>query len=240
MVDDIQEIEDIPKNLITVLYGPEGIGKTILAASLGDNNLFVTTERSQVSLSNFPDLAAKSRILKLKTFDRFTKLISQLTKGEVVADHVIIDTFPGLCDMKLEEQLRKVDFNRKHKDVNSLEDYQLLREHMKGPIKHLVNLDGISVTFIAHERIPEPEQYAKGDRLARPNVPFKVFQLLNGYTNLTAYMHRVNSKEHGPIRALQTESTQSHVAKTHIPMSALISDKKFIEVIRNWKGINNV
>jgi hypothetical protein len=237
VVDDIVDIDDIPKNLIMVLYGPEGVGKTILASSLGDNNLIVTTERSQVSLSNFPELKKKTRRLKLQTFDRFTKLIGQLAKGEVEADHVIIDTFPGLCDMKLAEQLRKVDFNRKHPDVNSLEDYQLLREHMKGPIKHLAALDGISVTFIAHERIPEPDQFSKGDRLTRPNVPFRVFQLLNGYTNLTAYMHKVTAKDGELVRALRTESTDSHVAKTHIPMKPLIRDTEFIEVIRTWKGI---
>jgi hypothetical protein len=137
--------------------------------------------------------------------------------------------------MKLGEQLKKVNFNRKHPDVNSLEDYQLLREHMKGPIKHLTELD-ISVTFIAHERIPEPEGYSRGDRHTRPNVPFRVFQLLNGYTNLTAYMHKVK-KDGDLIRALRTESSDSHIAKTHIPMSPLVSDTKFIETIRNWKGI---
>ncbi|MGS2592211.1 AAA family ATPase [Streptomyces hebeiensis] len=233
--DDIQNVDDIPRNLVTVIYGPEGVGKTILAASLGDNNLIVATERSNVSLSNFPELTAKTRILKLKRFDRFTKLIAQIFNGEVVCDHLIIDTFPALCDMKLSEQLKTVQFNRKHPDVNSLEDYQLLREHMKAPIKQLVGLD-ISVTFIAHERIPEPEGYSRGDRLTRPNVPFRVFQLVNGYTNLTAYMHKVK-KDKEYVRALRTESTESHVAKTHIPMGPIVSDTKFIETIRNWKGI---
>lgn len=235
-VDDIEEVGAIPKQLVTVIYGPEGVGKTILSAQLGDNNLFVCTERSTVSLSNFPDLVKKSRILRLPSFDRFTKLLSQLSKGEVVCDHVIIDTFPALCDMKLGEQLKKVKFNRKHPDINSLEDYQLLREHMKGPIKHLVSLQDVSVTFIAHERIPDPEQYARGDRLTRPNVPFRVFQLLNGYTNLTAYMHKVK-KNGDAIRALATEQTTSHAAKSHIPMNPLVSDETFISTIREWKGI---
>lgn len=234
-VDDIVEVDDLPNHLMLVLYGPEGVGKTIGAASLGDKNLIVATERSNVSLSNFPELKKKSRILKLKTFDRFTSLIRQINNGEVETDHLIIDTFPALCDMKLSEQLRKVDFKRKHPDVNSLEDYQLLREHMKGPIKQLTALD-ISVTFIAHERVPDPEQYAMGDRLTRPNVPFRIFQLLNGYTNLTAYMHKVK-KDGKLIRALRTDSTDTHVAKSHIPMEPLVSDKKFIEVIRTWKGI---
>lgn len=235
-IDDIVDVDAIPNNLVTVLYGPEGVGKTILASSLGDNNLIVATERSNVSLSNFPELKKKTKILKLGSFDRFTSLIRQISNGEVSCDNLIIDTFPGICDIKLSEQLKKVQFNRKHPDVNSLEDYQLLREHIKGPIKQLTALN-VSVVFIAHERIPDPEQYSKGDRLTRPNVPFRVFQLLNGYTNLTAYMHKVKSKEHGLIRALQVESTDSHVAKTHIPMKPLVSDQTFIETIRNWKGI---
>jgi hypothetical protein len=235
-LDDIVPVDELSNNLITILYGPEGVGKTILASSLSDNNLIVATERSNVSLSNFPDLAAKTRILKLKTFDRFTKLIAQIYNGDVICDQLIIDTFPALCDMKLSEQLKKVPFNRKHPDVNSLEDYQLLREHMKGPIKHLAALD-ISVTFIAHERIPEPEQYSKGDRLTRPNVPFKVHQLVNGYANLTAYMHKVK-KDGKLVRALRTESSESHVAKSHILMPApVVTDETFVSTIRTWKGI---
>jgi len=236
-VDDIIEIDDIPNHLVTVVYGPAGVGKSILAASLGDNNLFVTTERSNVSLSSFPELKKKTRILKLKRFERFTKLIAQLHNGEVVCDHLVIDTFPGLVEMKLSEQLQKVQFNRKHPDVNSLEDFQLLKEHMKGPIKQLAALD-ISITFIAHVRIPEPEQYIKGDRYTRPDVPFKVFELLNGYTNLTAYMHKVKNKEGKLIRALLVEGDDTFVAKSHIPMPASrVSDNTFIETIRTWKGI---
>lgn len=230
--DDIVGVDDVPRELITNLYGPEGCGKTILAAQLGDNNLFVATERSTVSLSNFPELKKKSRILKLRTFDRFTKLIAQLANGEVVADHVIVDTFPALVDLKLSEQLKKVQFNRKHPDVNSLEDYQLLKEHFKGPLRQIARLD-ISFTFISHDRVPDEASYEKGDKLIRPNVPFQVHRLLNGYTNLTAYMFK--GKEG---RTLLTESSRTHIAKSHIPMgSATVSDEKFIQVIRNWKGI---
>jgi len=230
--DDIVGVDDIPKEIIINLYGPEGVGKTILAASLSDDNLFVTTERSNVSLSNFPNLKKNSRVLKLKDFDRFTKLLSQLAKGEVQTKHVIIDTFPALIDLKLGEQLRKVQFNRKHPSVNSLEDFQLLKEHMKGPLKQIAQMD-ISFTFISHDRVPDEASYEKGDKLIRPSVPFAVHRLLNGYTNLTAYMYR--GKE---SRTLLTESSRTHIAKSHIPMgNPTVSDEKFIEIIRTWKGI---
>lgn len=234
-VDDIQDVDDIPKHPIINLYGIEGVGKTILAARTGDNNLIFTNERSYVSLSNHPDLKEKTRILRYTEFGRFTKLIAQIYNRDIVCDHLIIDTFPGLCDVKLSEQLIKVPFNRKHPDVNSLEDYQLLREHMKGPIKQLAALD-ISITFISHERIPEPDAYVRGDRHTRPNVPFRVFQLLNGYTNLTAYMHKAK-KDGKLIRALRTEGSETHAAKTHIPMPPVVTDDTFVETIRNWKGI---
>lgn len=235
-IDDIVEVGDIPKHPIITLYGPEGVGKTILASKLSDNNLIVATERSVVSLSNFPELANKTRILRLKTFDRFTKLIAQIYNGEVEADHLIIDTIPGITNLKLGEQLRKVNFNRKHPDVNSLEDYQLLKEHMKPVFTRLAMLD-ISVTFIAHMRIPQPDQFGKGDKLVRPDVPFEVFRLMNGITNLTAYMQKVNSKEKGLLRVLQVESDDTYVAKTHIPMNPRVTDEDFVEIIRNWKGI---
>lgn len=230
--DDIVDVDDIPRNPIINLYGPEGCGKTILATSLSDDNLIVATERSNVSLSNFPELKAKTRILRVRTFDRVTKLLQQLYNGDVVAEHVIFDTFPGLTDLKLQEQLKKVDFNRKHPDVSSIEDYQLLREHMKTPLRQISKLD-ISFTFISHDKVPDEASYEKGDRLVRPSIPFGVHRLLNGYANLTAYMYK--SKEG---RTLLTESSRTHVAKTHIPMgSPTVSDEKFISIIRTWKGI---
>lgn len=235
-IDDIESPDDIPKHPVIVIYGAQGCGKTILATSLGNNNLLVTNERSSVSISNFPELKDRTKVLRYTSYGRVTKLISQIHSGEVETDHVIIDTFPGLVDIKLGEQLKKVDFNRKHADINSLEDYQLLKEHLKPFIRSLVRLD-VSVTFICHDRVPDSESYAKGDRLTRPNVPFRLFELLNGYTNITGYMYKSNGKDGESRRVIRTETSREFVAKTHIPMDSVVTDTKFVETIRNWKGI---
>lgn len=235
MSDDIQGVDDIPKKPITVIYGAQGVGKTVAAARLSDDNLIVATERSHVSLSNFPELSGKTRVLKCGSFGRATKLLGQIAKGEVSCEHVIFDTFPGLVDIKLKEQLTKVTFNREYPDINSLQDYQLLREHMKPFIRNLTALD-VSATFICHDRIPDSNAYEKGDRLTRPNVPFRVFELLNGYTNITAYMFKMKDGD-SERRVLRTETSKEFVAKTHIPMKPVVTDDTFVETIRNWKGI---
>jgi hypothetical protein len=137
--------------------------------------------------------------------------------------------------MKLKEQRTKVRFNRGHEDINSLEDYNLLNNHMYDLISRLVKLP-MSVTMTSHDRIPDQQSYAKGDRLLRPSVPFRVFETANGYANVVGYVHMIR-KEGKLVRAVSLNANDEHEAKNHLRMSPLVTDEKFVEIIRTWKGI---
>lgn len=235
LLDAAVPVDEVPKYLITTLYGPPGVGKTILAARTANKTVLLTDERAAVSLSQFPEIAATVDVIQLTSFDQATSILKEIYKGDHGYDHLMIDTFDGFIQMKLTEQRRLVTFKRGHEDINSLEDYNLLNNHMAGFIKRLAKLP-LSVTITSHDRIPDQMSYGKGDRLLRPNIPFRVFETLNGYTNVVGYM-AMRKKDGELIRTVALQANDEFSAKNHLKMPPLVTDDTFVQTVRNWKGI---
>lgn len=239
ILDTATDIHEVPKHLFTVLYGPPGVGKTIAAARTANNSLIYVGEKSSVSLSQFPDIRAKQ--IPSQGYDYLTKLIAELYNDHQDYDHFMIDTLDDLVRRKLTDQRRKVQFKRGHPDISSLEDYNLLNNHMADLFARLALLP-ISVTVISHDRIPDPQAYGKGDRLLRPSLPFKVVESLNGYANVVGYMQIQKAKVSGEDksqlkRIIALQATDVYTAKNHLKLGPLVTDDTFVSTIRNWKGI---
>lgn len=235
LLDAAQPVDDIPKNLVSVLWGAPGVGKTIAGIRTANKTLLVTDENAHVSISQYPEWAKTVNIIRLKSFDHMNGIVRELYEGNHDYDHFMIDTLDGLIRMKLSEQRKKVQFKRGHEDINSLEDYNLLNNHMFQLIANLSKLP-ISVTLTSHDRIPDQQSYVKGDRLLRPAIPFRVFECLNGYANVVGYMS-MRKKDGKLIRTVALQANDEFEAKNHLAMPPLVTDEIFIETIRNWKGI---
>jgi hypothetical protein len=237
LLDEATAVSDVPKHLITALYSAPGVGKTIMSARTANKTLLVTDERAAVSLSQFPEIAATVDVIQLKSYDHLTGIVRELydPNSNHSYDHFMIDTFDGVIRMKLKEQRSKVDFKRGHADINSLEDYNLLNNHIFDLIARLAKLP-LSVTVTSHDRIPDQQSYVKGDRLLRPSIPFRVFECLNGYANVVGYMHMVK-KDGALVRAVSLQANDQFEAKNHLRMPPLVSDDTFVTTIREWKGI---
>lgn len=231
LLDEATPVGEVPKHLISVLYGPPGGGKTIALARTANKTLLLTDERAHVSLSQFPELEKTVRVINYKSYDHVTGILGELYQGGHDYDHLMVDTFDGLIRKKLKEQREKVSFNRGHKDINSLEDYNLLNNHMFDFIGRLAKLP-LSVSITSHDRIPDQQAYVKGDRLLRPSIPFRIFECLNGYANVVGYMQMGKNG-----REISLHPNREHEAKNHLRMDPVVSDDIFVETIRNWKGI---
>lgn len=235
LLDQAVGVGNVPKHLFTALYSAPGMGKTVTLARTANRTLLVTDERASVALSQFPELAATVDVIKLKSFDHLTGIVTELYNGGHPYDHFMIDTFDGVVRMKLKEQRKKVPFNRAHPDINSLEDYNLLNNHMFGFITNLTKLP-LSVSMTSHDRIPDEKSYVKGDRLLRPSIPFKVFECLNGYVNVVGYM-RVKRVSGKLTRTVALQANDVYEAKNQLRMGPLVTDDEFVATIREWKGI---
>lgn len=241
LLDEAEDIHEIPKQLFSVLYGPPGVGKTVALARTAKKTLIFAGEKSFVSLSQFPEINAKA--IPSKGYDHLTKLIAELYNDPQDYDHFMIDTVDDLIRKKLKDQRQKIKFKRHEAtdDISSLEDYNLLNNHMADLIARLAMLP-ISVSVISHDRLPDPQAYGKGDRLLRPSIPFKVFESLNGYANVVGYMHMRKIKVQGSDkpelrRVIALQANDEYEAKNHLKLSPLVTDDTFVETVRNWKGI---
>lgn len=231
-------VAEVPRHLFSTIWGPPGVGKTILAARTANKTLLITDEKAAVSLSQFPEYEETVRMIPFKNYDHLMGVIAELYQGKHDYDHFMIDTLDGVIRKKLKEQRQKIDFAR-HKqtnDINSLEDYNLLNNHMFDLFGRLAMLP-ISVTVTSHDRIPDPQQYGKGDRLLRPSIPFRAFECLNGYANVVGYMSMRKNKEGELIRTIGLHPNDEYEAKNHLKLPALVTDETFIKTVRNWKGI---
>lgn len=233
LLEEAMPVGEIPKNLITFLYGAPGVGKTILMAKTANKTLILTDENAHVSLSQFPELTVD--VIKVRDYAHITGILRELYQGNHDYDQLGIDTFDGIIRMKLKEQRAKVSFKRGHEDINSLEDYNLLNNHMYDFIGRLTKLP-MSVTLTSHDRIPDQQSYIKGDRLLRPSVPFRVFEALNGYANVVGFVSMMR-KDGELVRTVSLQANEEHEAKNHLRMSPLVTDEKFVTTIRAWKGI---
>ena len=246
LLNEAEDIHEVPKHLFTALYGPPGVGKTIALARTANNTLIYAGEKSYVSLSQFPEIQARG--IPSTGYDKLTKLIADLYNNpDHGYDHFMIDTFDDLIRRKLKDQRQKIKFKRHEAtdDISSLEDYNLLNNHMADLIARLAMLP-ISVSVISHDRMPDPQAYGKGDRLLRPSIPFKVFESLNGYANVVGYMHMkkikvkdTQGKETTELRrVIAVQGNDEYEAKNHLKLKApIVTDDTFVETVRNWKGI---
>jgi AAA domain len=237
-LDEAEDVAELSKNIFITLYGPPGVGKTITLAKTANYTLVLTDEKSHVSLSNFPEIRAK--VITIKSFDHLNGIIKELWEesDSIPYDHLQIDTMDGIVRSKLAEQRRKVKFTRHSEtnDINSLEDYNLLNNHMFQLIGRLAKLP-MSVSVTSHDRIPDPKQYGKGDRLVRPSIPFRIYECLNGYTNVLGYMTAKTDRNGKTVRSISLDSTDEFTAKSHLLVSGRVSAEEFIQAVRNWKGI---
>jgi len=235
LLDEATSLGEIPNHLFSVIWGPPGVGKTILSARTANKTLLITDERAHVSLKQFPEYADTVKQIPFSSYDHLTRLVMELYKGEHDYDHLMIDTFDGVIRKKLKEQRKKVQFNRGHEDINSLEDYNLLNNHMFDLISRLAMLP-ISVTLTSHDRIPDEKSYGKGDRLLRPSIPFRIFECLNGYANVVGYMS-MRKREGKQVRTIALQANDTYEAKNHLKLGPLVTDEEFIAAVRSWKGI---
>ena len=231
---------DFRANFITVYSNP-GVGKTTLAAQLGQKNVFLTDETGVGVLSNWPELESRShkRVFKFQGLNDFKEIVDDIEKGVLECDNLVIDTFTGIHNMKLLQLLKdrkvsdllKLDHTtRQNLPMLDQRDYGL-SGNMWTPVIQGLNAWGGNITLLCHLRLPDPNRPKVGDA-TQPDLPAKVMQLVNKYSNVVAYMQRDDKGN----RTLITQGNSRLIAKSQINMPDKVSDKEFVKVITEWRS----
>lgn len=162
---------------VTIIYGPSGTGKTVLAGQAG--GLYIDVEGGQRSM-----LEPRPHIVKPENFSELTEIIAAITnimnspkreviiRGQKICDltdnpTITIDTIDGLSDVARKNVLGGKEI------MKGFDDWNLLIARTENPIKFFIDLrdKGFNIILIAHE------EYEKSDLTSivkgQPNLPGK-------------------------------------------------------------------
>lgn len=154
ILDKIQPVSEMHTNLVMMVYGRSGTGKTHFGSTFPRPILFIdTNERGTDTIAHEEDIDVVRVTEWQELEDLYWALLDQTT--EVAYQSVVIDQVTNLQDIGMAEVLRK---SRKGRDETFTQrNWGQLSGMMKQYITDFRDLsDTYNLLFIAHERIDEP------------------------------------------------------------------------------------
>lgn len=132
-----------PRSYIMMFYGPPGVGKSTFANGLGDNVLFLSTDRGTRFMS-------ANRIDCLK-WEAFVKVLENLQKpGRPPYDFICIDHVDDFANMAEEQVLTELNIATLG-DAGFGKGWNQYRKMIERMVRGYMRLN-IGVIFIAHEQ----------------------------------------------------------------------------------------
>lgn len=221
-----------------LIYGDSGVGKTVLATTMGERCLLVDAVDGWVSLLNHPDLMAKvSRVqyFGLSQLDTLADII--LDGGMSDYDTIIIDEASAIATFDLDTVLSA----RSRKDINkdpnvpTQPDFFANTERCRRTFQKLIKLP-INVVLVAHVREDKDER--TGVVTKRPQFTPKLRTTLQQSMHLVGYLTASETKkgeETEYLRRLQTMPSRGIEAKSRIGGLPFIVDNPNLgELLHNF------
>lgn len=187
ILDQIETVDNLQPWIKALIYGDPGAGKTLFAAS-APKPLILDCENSRRSIMDFPAIAARCKILKVRSFNALDQIFWHLMNGDIPdIESVVIDTISELQRRNLDEIMMKA----KAKDENRnlflpfQGDYKISTESMRKMVTMFRDLP-FHLIITAH-RLEDVDQ-ATGQRFVRPEVTPKLASTLKGVFDLQGFM----------------------------------------------------
>lgn len=168
ILDRIQPVTDMSTNLVMLVYGRSGTGKTHFGSTFPRPSLFIdTNERGTETIANEEGID----VVRVTDWEEIDELLWALREG-MDYKSVIIDQVTNLQDLGMWEVLRK---QRKGRDETfSQRNWGQLSGMLKQFISDFRDLaDQYNLLMIAHERIDEPGDEDAEEHI-EPNIGARV------------------------------------------------------------------
>ena len=177
ILDLIQPVSELETNLVMMVYGRSGTGKTAFGATFPKPILFIdTNERGTETIKQEEDV----HVVRVTEWDQISELYWALLnhETEVHFESVVIDQITNLQDLGMAEVLRR---SRKGRDETfSQRNWGQLGGMLKQTITDWRELaDQYNLLFIAHERIDEPGD--DEDESIEPSIGARVMPSVSSF-----------------------------------------------------------
>lgn len=230
------------KARLTVIYGNEGVGKSVLAAKLGKCNCFVSDDNGILSLANHPELDRVSFALPFEGYATTTLLLRAAENGQLkhphtgeVVDHFILDTVSGMCSAELRRSIEDGDVpTEKGKLADNIptRPHYLLNEQNFGPLmRNAAAMQKCSVTMLSHLRTGTqdvPGASTRGD------LHGAAYKMMAKYASVVGYLKPPLNPTSN--RRIQVMPDSMVGAKTRLNFGkAELTDEEFVAKMLNWK-----
>lgn len=177
ILDRIQPVKHLKTNLVMLVYGRSGTGKTHFGSTFPRPILFIdTNERGTETIAQEDDVD----VVRVTDWQEMDELYWALKNGETDVEYasIVIDQVTNLQDLGMYEVLRK---SRKGRDETfSQRNWGQLSGMLKQYITDFRDLaDQYNLLFIAHERIDEPGD--DEDEHIEPNIGARVMPSVGAF-----------------------------------------------------------
>lgn len=177
ILDKIQPVSELETNLVMLVYGRSGTGKTAFGATFPKPCLFIdTNERGTETIKQVEEVD----VVRITEWAEMDELYWALERNETEVEYasIVIDQVTNLQDIGMAEVRRRA---RKGRDELFT---QKMWGQLSGMIKQSISdwrelADRYHILFIAHERIDEPGD--DEDELIEPSIGARVMPSVGSF-----------------------------------------------------------
>lgn len=201
-----------------LVYGDSGVGKTVLAATLGKRILLVDAVDGWVSLRNHPDLLSSITRVKYEGLSQLDTLVDMFMDGQLDFDTIVLDEASAIATFDLDTVLKARAAKDISKDPNvpTQPDFFANTERCRRTFTRLFKLP-VNVVMVAHVREDKDER--TGIVTRRPQFTPKLRTTIEQSCHLVGYLVANEVKDGDGtkyVRRLQTMPSKGITAKSRI------------------------